>query len=87
MHNLLHDLAALTKQEMVLWDWWGLAERTELSAEELAVLDQVAQSMVSDRATIDDLRRLAGRAELAVPSEVTSYSPAMDTPVRVPAVR
>ena len=83
VHNLLHDLAALNKQEMVLWDSWGLAERDELTADQLELLDRAAAIMVSGTTTSDDLRDLASRAELQVPSEVTSYSPAADRPLRV----
>lgn len=87
VHNLLHDLAALNKQEMVLWDSWGLAESDELSAEQLALLDRVAQLMVSGTVTVDDLRELYSCAELHVPSVITSYSPAAGAPLRVAAAR
>lgn len=43
-HNLIHDLAALNKQEMILWDYWGLANRERPSEEEIALLDRVARS-------------------------------------------
>ncbi len=82
-HNLLHDLAALNKQEMVLWDSWGLAESTAFSAEQLDLLDQVAEVIVSGTATLDNLRALFGRTELRAPSVVTSYSPAADRPLSV----
>jgi hypothetical protein len=87
VHNLLQDLAALNKHEMVLWDWWGLAESDEFTADHLALLDRVADIMVSGAATVDDLRDLYNRAELRVPSVVTSYSPAADAPVRVSIAR
>jgi hypothetical protein len=87
VHNVLHDLAALHKQEMVLWDSWGLAESDELSAEQLDLLDRVAEVMVSGTATVDDLRELYDRAELQVPPVVTSYSPAAEAPLRVATAR
>lgn len=87
VHNLLHDLAALNKQEMVLWDSWGLAERSDLSAEQLDVLDRVAEIMVSGTATVEDLREICSRAELRAPSVITSYSPAADAPLRVALAR
>jgi hypothetical protein len=43
--------------------------------------------MASGEATVDDLRELYNRAELRVPSVVTSYSPAADAPVRVSVAR
>ena len=87
VHNLLQDLAALNKQEMVLWDSWGLAESDNLAAEQLGLLDQVAAIMDSGSATVDDLRELQSRAALQVPSMVTSYSPAADRPLRVAVMR
>jgi hypothetical protein len=82
-HNVLHDLAALNKQEMVLWDYWGLVEGTELTQEHLDLLDRTATIMTSDEATIDDLRELYSHADLRAPSVVTSYSPAAEAPLRV----
>jgi hypothetical protein len=87
VHNLLQDLAALNKHEMALWDWWGLAENTDLTADQLDVLDRVADVMASGEATVDDVRDLYDRDELQVPSVVTSYSPAADAPLRVSVAR
>ena len=87
VHNLLHDLAALNKQEMVLWDSWGLAESDDLFAEQLALLDRAAEIMISGSTTVGDLRDLSRRAELQVPPAVTSYSPAADQPLRVAVMR
>ncbi len=83
VHNLLQDLAALNRQEMVLWDSWGLAERDGLSAEHLTLLDRVAAIVGSGTATVDDLRELYDRAELQAPPVVTSYSPTANAPLRV----
>lgn len=87
VHNLLHDLAALNKQEMVLWDTWGLAERDELAAAHLDVLDRAARIMVSGMAAADQLRELDSREELGVPATVTSHSPAADAPLLVAVER
>ncbi len=89
-HNLIHDLAALNKQEMILWDYWGLANRERLTEEELALVDRVAQATISGDASFPEVRALyEGEPELRVPPTVTSYSPAyqeslqvkLDTPV------
>src|SRR5438105_11843845 len=64
VHNLLQDLAALNKHEMVLWDWWGLAESNNLTADQLDLLDRVADVLASGEAAVDDLRELYNRAEL-----------------------
>jgi hypothetical protein len=87
VHNLLQDLAALNKHEMVLWDYWGLAESEGLSAEQLDLLDQVAGTMMDGEVTVDELRELYTRDELRVPSVITSYSPAADAPLRVSVAR
>ena len=75
LHNLLHDLAALNKTELLLWDSWGLIERKP-SDEELPLLDGVAGLTRAG----DDLRRLRGIFEtpgFEVPPVVKSYSPAL----------
>jgi hypothetical protein len=87
VHNLIQDLAALNKHEMVLWDSWGLAESEDLSADQLGLLDRVAEIMVGGEATVDNLHDLYGRDEFRVPSVVTSYSPAADAPLHVSVAR
>jgi hypothetical protein len=80
-HNLVHDLAALNKVEMLLWDGWGLIERERLSERDLQLLDHLAQTTSSEDAPFDELRRLYQAEEgLQVPSAVTSYSPASQAP-------
>ena len=42
-HNLVHDLAALNKTEMLLWEDWGMPDpRTAPGPGELPVLDELA---------------------------------------------
>jgi hypothetical protein len=83
VHNLIHDLAALNKHEMVLWDAWGLADRDDLSADQLDLLDRVAEATASGQSSLADLRALYDLDEFRVPPVVTSYSPAADIPLRV----
>ena len=81
-HNLIHDLAALNKQEMILWDYWGLANRERLTKEELALVDRVAQATISDDSSLPEVRALyEGELELRVPQTVTSYSPTSERPL------
>ena len=84
-HNLVHDLAALNKLEMILWDGWGLIQQEGVSGTDLALLDEVAElTRTPDDAGSDALRRVyEDDARLRVPSEVTSYSPASEGPIRV----
>jgi hypothetical protein len=82
-HNLIHDLAALARHEMVLWDNWGWTEpEADLAAEQLAVLDELAAA-TSGSATVAQTEMFYARAGLRVPAQVTSYSPAHDAPLRV----
>jgi hypothetical protein len=83
VHNLLQDLAALNKREMVLWDYWRLAEKERLSGAELNELDRAAESMMRDGVTLAELRELFNRDGFAVPAVVTSYSAAASAPLRV----
>jgi Transglutaminase-like superfamily len=57
-HNLVHDLAALNKAEMLLWDSWGLIQREQLPERDLELLDHLARITRSGGAVFDELRRL-----------------------------
>jgi Transglutaminase-like superfamily len=83
-HNLIHDLAALNKIEMILWDSWGLMEQEHLTPRELELLDRVATATASADPDLSQLRRLyQSEPALRVPATVTSYSPATDVPHEV----
>lgn len=84
VHNLVHDLASLAKHEMVLWDSWGLSDaEDELTPEQLAFLDAVAAATCTSDVPLGTIQSLYQHEGLRVPSVVTSYSPASDTPLRV----
>src|SRR3954451_24916159 len=75
-HNLIHDLAALNKVEMLLWDAWGLADQRSTDPHDLDLLDRIAQVTAGPDPTLDELRALyAGDPRVAVPANVTSYDP------------
>jgi hypothetical protein len=79
-HNLVHDLAALNKVEMILWDTWGLMEG-ELSEADYALLDRVADTTAGADPELSELRRLYGdEPGLQVPGTVTSYWPLTGEP-------
>jgi Transglutaminase-like superfamily len=84
-HNLIHDLAALAKNEMLLWDEWGLTGVDgDLTGGQLALLDEVAALTAGGAdAGPDRVLSCYDRAELRVPPQVTSYSPAQRQPRRV----
>lgn len=71
--RLLLDLAALTTQEMLQWDGWGVPE---LDAAGLALFDEVAQLTEGDIAPDAVQAFLAGHPGIAVPPVIRSFSPA-----------
>ena len=75
-HNLVHDLAALNKTEMLLWEDWGVPDsRTAPGPGELPVLDELATLTGQPSPPLADLRSAYRRPEFVVPDTVTSYSP------------
>jgi hypothetical protein len=81
-HNLIHDLASLSKREMVLWDDWGIMLDAEQTPEQLALLDDLAATTVR-AAPPDEIVGFYQRDNLRVPPVVTSYSPAHQEPLQV----
>lgn len=85
--NLVRDVAALNKVELLPWDGWGLVEveggDEKVSAEQLAALDEMAALSGGDAA---DFARIRGLYESSdywrVPPIITTYTPA--GPVSVP---
>jgi hypothetical protein len=83
-HNLIHDLAALNKQELLLWDDWGLDEQAELSAAEERLLEDVAGATADDNLDWAEVRSLYERHPvLQVPEVVTSLDPLGGPPRKV----
>jgi Transglutaminase-like superfamily len=83
-HNLVHDLAALNKVELILWDAWGLVEREHPSEQDLDLLDRVAAATAVTGPDLSELRRLYdGTPALRVPVTVTTYSPLVGEPREV----
>jgi len=82
--NLVRDLAALNKTEMLLWEDWGVLDsHTAPGPDELPVLDELATLTGQPSPPLADLRSAYRRPEFVVPDTVTSYSPARTD---VPAV-
>lgn len=91
-HNLVHDLAALTKQEMLLWDDWGvlndpLPAGEPPDPEALKVLDELAELLAQPDPAPAELEPWGTRDGFAVPSTVTSYSPLHERPIEVDVSR
>ncbi len=74
--DLLRDVAALNKVELLPWDSWGLIERRddELSAADFVLLDRVAELTAGDMPGFDTVRALYQREDgLRVPGTIRSY--------------
>lgn len=76
--QLVRDLAAMNKVELLCWDCWGLghADPDEGPAEEeMALLDRVAALTQADNESFTALRALyEGNEELRVPPVIVSYT-------------
>ncbi|MFI6013604.1 transglutaminase-like domain-containing protein [Streptomyces sp. NPDC051243] len=69
--NVMLDLAAVNRVELLPWDFWGREIRADadLTDDDLALLDEVAAAR-----TDDDFRRLYQDPRLRVPDEIMSYT-------------
>lgn len=74
--NVVRDLAALTKRELLPWDGWGLmATQADSDARELALLDHVAELTQDADARHDELLRVqSSDPGLRVPPTVISFN-------------
>jgi hypothetical protein len=77
-HNVAHDLAALNKHEMLLWDAWGMQlghGPGPVPAQDAAVLDEICVAAGDPQTPAGDLAEIGERAGLRVPGTVTSFDP------------
>jgi len=74
--NLVRDLAALAKRELLPWDGWGLmARREDGDAAEMALLDRVAElTQAGDERHAEALALQASDQGLRVPRVVVSFN-------------
>ncbi|WP_370970668.1 transglutaminase domain-containing protein [Amycolatopsis sp. cg9] len=81
-HNLVLDLAALNKHEMLQWDLWGdLDTAPELGPAALARTDELAE-LIAD-ADVDQLRVAFEADDVRVPPVIRSLTPPAQLPVEV----
>ncbi|TQV94741.1 hypothetical protein IF1G_06752 [Cordyceps javanica] len=78
-HHVLHDLAALDKTELLLWEEWGpRADYTEALRDdaERRLMDEVAAVTARPDVRAEDVKSLLlRRPQLAVPETVMLYDP------------
>jgi len=85
-HHVVQDLAALNKAEMLVWDQWGiLNEDDPLGHTEM--LDNLAEEISAPSCEVGIISEWGRREGLRVQSEVTSYSPAYPSPLKVDVSR
>jgi Transglutaminase-like superfamily len=86
-HNLVQDLAALNRREMLLWDDWGLGGNVAPAEADLSLLDRVADLTRTENASLAEIREIyESEPGLRVPDVVTSFNPLTGKPHQV-AVR
>lgn len=81
--EMLLDLAALNRAEMLCWDSWGIAGRSlNLSEADKAFLDELARATL-DESRFSDWQGLFQDGRLRLPKVIQSYSPALQ-PAELP---
>ncbi|MBB5874490.1 hypothetical protein F4553_007924 [Allocatelliglobosispora scoriae] len=85
VHNLLTELAALNKREMLCWDSWGIFDEAAdgLTAARERELDDLARAMLDPGTPVADLAARYDRPGYRVPRSVLSFSHATPVPVTV----
>jgi hypothetical protein len=79
-HNMVLDLAALNKQEMILWDLWGVILPGSARDGLPERLDDVAEVLRTPDVTVDQVRAVYETDGLRVPATVTSVTPPTHEP-------
>jgi hypothetical protein len=77
-HHVFHDLVALNKAEMLLWDGWGMQLDVgpgPVPAQTAALLDEICQLTERPGTAPAVIAALADRDGLRVPPVVTSFDP------------
>ncbi|KAJ3493939.1 hypothetical protein NLG97_g4405 [Lecanicillium saksenae] len=79
-HNLLHDLAALDKKELLLWEEWGtrVEYNTKVPEAEERMLNEVAAVTQHQDVKIGDVKEFLAKEGLAIPTTVMLYDPYTD---------
>jgi hypothetical protein len=76
--HAIHDLVALNKTEMLVWDAWGMQLGIEpglVAEQDALLLDEICAHPADPGVSPDVVAALADRDELRVPATVTSFDP------------
>lgn len=85
-HHVVQDLAALNKAEMLVWDQWGVLDDDD-PLRHAEMLDRLAWDTSDSNCTVADLSKWSNEKGIRIPTEVTSYSPAYSSPLKVDVSR
>ncbi len=74
--NLIRDLAALNRMEMLPWDVWGMMPKPtdQISDDDARLLDRVAELTLAGDAALPELRAIYDDPRLRVPQRVFNAS-------------
>lgn len=80
LHNVVHDLAAMDKQELLLWDAWGLLlgmseKDQEISESRLHLIDDVAKMLLDRGVAAEKLQAYMATENFRVTDKVLRYDP------------
>ena len=76
--HVIHDLVALNKTEMLVWDAWGMQlgiDAGPVAEQDAVLLDEICAHPADPGVSPDVVAALADRDELRVPATVTSFDP------------
>jgi hypothetical protein len=76
--HVIHDLVALNKTEMLVWDAWGMQlgiDPGSVVEQDTVLLDEICAPLADPGISSDVVAALADRDVLRVPSTVTSFDP------------
>lgn len=77
--SIVRELAALNKQEVLPWDYWGIADKNQedFPQEDSDLLDESARTL-KDSDSLGALRLLFQNPNFRIPDQIKSYSPFFD---------
>jgi hypothetical protein len=84
--HVIHDLVALNKTEMLVWDAWGMQLGIgpgPVTGQDAVLLDEICAHLDGPGVSPDVVAALADRDELRVPATVTSFDPRGGPPRKV----
>jgi hypothetical protein len=81
-HNLVFDLAALNRHEMILWDLWGVLTPGRPRPDD-ARMDALAALLRAPDLTVDRIAAAFDDEDVRVPDTVVSVTPPGFTPERI----